>query len=59
MLIKIKAIIRLIFTNQYLLVTVPKTGRTTQYYNISFGRMGKLIESVSAFKEDLLNEFKE
>lgn len=59
MIVKIKALIMLIFAKNYLLITIPKTGRTTQFYDIDKDKFDKLAESMSVFGKMMLDKLKE
>lgn len=48
-LLKVKAIIKLIFTNEFLLITIPKEGRTTQLYRVYENNLERLKKSILAF----------
>lgn len=54
---KLKAIFGLIFSHNYLLITIPKTGKTTQYYNVYIDKFEQLTNSMTDFAKSMLLKF--
>jgi hypothetical protein len=48
-LLKLKAIIKLIFTKEFLIITIPKEGRATQLYRVCENNLEWLKKSILAF----------
>lgn len=56
---KIKAIIHLIFTKNYLLITLPENKCSKQIFNFSYNQLVRLSANLVSFHEDLAQAIKE